>query len=948
MVKKKLFLLDGMALVYRAHFALIRRPIFTSSGVNTSALFGFTQTLLDILKNQEPTHLAVAFDTEAPTLRHEVYPDYKATRQVMPEDLVQALPHVRRMVQAFRVPALACDGFEADDLIGTLVRRAQKEGYVSYMVTADKDFGQLVDANTFLYKPARQGDAVEVLGVAEIQKRWGVDRPEQVVNVLALMGDATDNIPGVPGIGEKTAMKLVAQFGSVENLLAHTGELADRLKASLEAHRDQALLSKRLATIVCDAPCPVELESLRVQSCNEAMLRGLLVEFEFNSLGRRLFGEDFKAGHGFKARPAAPAAAAPARPARPAQEDLILVAEGPGPAAQPQPAPAAAPDLKTITDVPHEYHLADSPAQRTELVRALEQQGSFCLDTETTGLDPKEARLVGLAFSFAPHTGYYVPIPQEPALAAPILQEFRPALEAERIEKVGHNLKFDLAVLKWHGLEVRGKLFDTMVAHSLIEPEQRHGMDYLSEAYLGYTPIPITRLIGANEAAQINMAQVPVGKAAEYSAEDADVTLQLRAVLEPLLKEKGQQRVFYEIESPLIPVLVDMEYEGIRVAAAALDEIALQLAKEIDEQERAICRLAGTPFNLNSPKQLGQILFDIMKICPPPRKTRTGQYATDEQTLAALAPDHEIVRRLLEHRAASKLKSTYAEALPAAIWPGTRRVHTTFYQVATATGRLNSQNPNLQNIPIRTERGQEIRKAFVPRQAGYSLLSADYSQIELRIIAALAREPGLLEAFRTGADVHTATAARIFGLPPDLVTPEMRRKAKMVNYGIAYGISAFGLAQRLGIARAEAADVINHYFHQFPGIRRYMDDTVAFARRQGYVETVAGRRRYIRDIRSLNNTVRASAERNAINAPIQGTAADMIKLAMIHIHRELERRRLKTRMVLQVHDKLVFDLFDPEEEQVRSLVEQHMTSAIALDVPIVVEIGVGQNWLEAH
>jgi DNA polymerase-1 len=943
---KKLFLLDGMALVYRAHFALIARPILTSKGVNTSALFGFTQTLLDILKSQQPTHLAVAFDTRAPTERHTLYPQYKANRQAMPEDLSQALPHVRRLCQAFRVPVITCDGFEADDIIGTLVRRARQEGFTSYMVTPDKDFGQLVDANTFFYKPSRLGEGVEILGVAEILKRWGVQRPEQVVDMLALMGDTSDNIPGVPGIGEKTAAKLIARFGSVENLLARVGELTGRVKESLETNREQALLSKRLATIRCDAPCPVELESLAVAPPQEDELKALLVEFEFNSLGRRLFGQDFRAGHGFQPGPEAPPAPAAARQAKPLQQDLVLVAEDEGPAAEPK--PPVTPNLKTILEVPHEYRLAASPAQRAELLRALEGRSSFCLDTETTSLDPKEARLVGLAFSFAPHTGYYVPVPQAPDQARAILEEFRPVLEAGQIEKVGHNLKFDLSALKWQGVTVRGKLFDTMVAHSLIEPEQRHGMDYLSEVYLGYSPVPITKLIGEKKTGQINMAEVPVAEAAQYSAEDADVTLQLRAVLEPLLKEKGQERVFYDIESPLIPVLADMEYEGTKVDAAALVDFAIQLAKEIDEQERAICLLAGTAFNLNSPRQLGQILFDIMKICPPPKKTKTGQYATDEQTLALLASDHEIVRRLLEYRAASKLKSTYADALPAAIWPATHRVHTTFHQVVTTTGRLNSQNPNLQNIPIRTERGQEIRKAFVPRGLDFRLLSADYSQIELRIIAALSREPALLEAFRTGADVHTATAARVFGLSPDLVTPEMRRKAKMVNYGIAYGISAFGLAQRLGIPRAEAAEIINHYFLKFPGIRRYMDDTIALARKHGYVETVTGRRRYIRDIGSLNNTVRSAAERNAINAPIQGTAADMIKIAMTGIHRELEKRNLKSRMVLQVHDELVFDLYEPEETAMRALVEDKMKSAIALDVPILVEIGVGENWLEAH
>ncbi len=958
---KKLFLLDGMALVYRAHFAFISRPILTSKGVNTSALYGFTQTLLDILKNQQPTHLGVAFDTEAPTQRHLEFADYKATRQEMPEDLSAALPHVRRMVEALNIPLLILDGYEADDIIGTLVRRAEQEGFQSYMVTSDKDFGQLVNPSTFIFKPSRSGEGVEIIGLPEVQSRWGVQRAEQVVDVLALMGDASDNIPGVPGIGEKTAMKLIAQYGTVENLLAHAGELTGRVKQTLESNREQALLSRRLATIICDVPLAVELEALKVQPFDEAKLKGLLVEFEFNSIGRRIFGEGFKAGRGAegpKSKVQSPKSLSAAAGEK-GGEQLVLVGETEGAAEEARAEPTAmSANLKTIADVPHHYHLVASPAERTKLVQTLQGLDSFCFDTETTGLDPKDARLVGLALSFAPHTGYYVPIsqddpsklrtPHSALRTSPILGEFRPVLESERIEKVGHNLKFDLSVLKWHGVSVRGKLFDTMVAHSLIEPEMRHGMDYLSEVYLGYTPVAISQLIGDAKASQINMADVPVAKVAEYSAEDADVTWQLRAALEPLLKEKGQERVFYEIESPLIPVLVDMEFEGIQVDAAALAEFAAQLSKELDESEQAVYRLAGTRFNLNSPRQLGQILFDILKIGDAPKKTKTGQYATDEQTLAALAADHEIVQRLLEHRTASKLKSTYADALPEAIWPKSGRVHTTYNQVMTTTGRLNSQNPNLQNIPIRTERGQEIRKAFVPRSGEYRLLSADYSQIELRILAALSHEAAMLEAFQAGADIHAATAARVFGVSAESVTPEMRRKAKMVNFGIAYGISAFGLSQRLGIPRAEAGEIIDQYFKQFPGIRRYMDETIAFARRQGYVETVTGRRRYLRDIRSANNTVRGAAERNAINAPIQGTAADMIKLAMITIAEELKCRKLKTRMLLQVHDELVFDLYLPEKEAVLPLVEEKMKSAIPLDVPMVVEMGVGDNWLAAH
>jgi DNA polymerase-1 len=940
-------LLDGMALVYRAHFALITRPILTSRGVNTSALYGFTQTLLDIMKNRQPTHIAVAFDTDAPTARHTAYAEYKATRQAMPEDLSLALPHVHRMLEAFRIPVLTCDGYEADDIIGTLARQAEKQGFTTHMVSPDKDFGQLIDANTFLYRPSRMGDGVEILGVPEIKQRWGIERPEQVIDILALMGDSVDNVPGVPGVGEKTAMKLIGQFGTVENLLSRTSELTGKLKERVEGNREAALLSKQLVTINCESPCHVDLESLNVQSPDDDKLKAILIEFEFNSIGKRLFGEDFKAGRGFQP-PSGPKLRAPKPAASETQQDFVLEGETEGGAVESAPEPVLA-NLKTVADVPHEYKSLTTADERKELVRQLLSKNSFCIDLETTSLDPKVAQIVGMAFSFEPHKGYYVAVPKEPAESQRVLEEFRPALESERIEKVNHNLKFDISVLRSNGIELRGKLFDTMVAHSLVEPDMRHGMDYMSEVYLGYTPVPISKLIGdGKNGAQANMADVPLDKITEYAAEDADVTWQLKAAVEPLLKERGAERVFYEIESPLVPVLADMELEGIKLDAAALNEFSDQLTKQIADLEKTICKLAGTTFNINSPRQLGQILFDVLKICEKPKKTRTGQYMTDEQTLATLAPDNEIVQRLLEHRTATKLKSTYTDALPATISPKTGRVHTTYNQVITATGRLNSQDPNLQNIPIRTERGQEIRKAFVPRNKDYLLLSADYSQIELRIIAALSREAGLLEAFRTGVDIHTATASKVFNVFPEMVNAEMRRKAKMVNFGIAYGISAFGLAQRLGISRKEGGEIINNYFKQFGGIRKYIDDTIAVARKQGYVETVVGRRRYFRDINSSNNTVRGAAERTAINAPIQGTAADMIKLAMVNIHRELTQRKLKTKMLLQVHDELVFDLYRSEEKEVRALVEEKMKTAIPLEVPIEVEMGVGENWLEAH
>ena len=944
---KRLFLLDGMALVYRAHFAFVHRPILTSQGLNTSALYGFTQTLLDILTNQEPTHLAVVFDTAAPTARHTAFPEYKAQRQAMPEELSAALPHVRRMIEAFHIPVLRHDGFEADDIIGTLARRAEKAGFLTFMVTPDKDFGQLVDENTFIFKPGRAGDDAEILGPDGIKARWGIQRTEQVVDVLALMGDASDNIPGVPGIGEKTAIKLIAEFGTVENLLASTARLKGKLKESLETHRDLALLSKHLVTILHDAPCPEDLESLKLQPRNDQALQALLSEFEFNSIGRRLFGDHFKAGRGFSpasVNPPAHSASAPfqstgAAPAclQDAQSDHSEQSDS-----VPPKKPVRPPE--PFSSLPHEFEIASTPAARMRLLERLMKATSFGFKAAATGDDAKSAQLEGLAFSLSDRAGIFVPLPSDAREAAAVLGEFEPIFADEQIEKVGHELKFDLSLLKWRGLSVRGPLFDTLTAHSLIEPDQRHRLDYLTELYLGCSLMPSVQ----TQQEQLNLGEVASQKTADRTLEMAAAALQLRSILQPLLKDKGQDRLFYEIESPLIPVLVDMEHEGIRVDSKILAEFAGELFREMGAAEKAIWRLAGREFNVNSPRQLGEILFDELKVAAAPKKTKTGQYSTDEQTLLALAPESEIVQRLLEFRTAAKLKSTYADALPAAIWPATGRVHTTYNPVATTTGRLNSVNPNLQNIPIRTERGQEIRRAFLPRDRGFVLLSADYSQIELRIIAALSREPALLEAFHSGADVHVATAAKVYGVPSASVTPEMRRKAKMVNYGIAYGISAFGLAQRLGIPRKEGAEIIEQYYLQFQGIRQFMDETLTVARQRGYVETVTGRRRPVRDINSANGTVRAAAERNAINMPIQGTAADMIKLAMLRIDEELRRRRLRTKMLLQVHDELVFDLFESEATEVLPMVEEKMKTALPLAAPIEVELGTGQNWLAAH
>ncbi len=935
----RLFMLDAMALVYRAHFALARRPVFSSKGVNTSALYGFTQTVLDILSNHQPTHIALAFDTAAPTQRHVEFPAYKIQREAMPEDIVVALPHIRHLAECLNMPVLMLDGYEADDIIGTIVRRAEPAGFECYMVTPDKDFSQLVTPRTFVLRPGRAGDPPEVLGLAEVQQKWGVENPRQVIDILGLWGDISDNIPGVPGIGEKTASKLIGEYGSIEHVLAHVEDLKGKLRENLEQHREQALLSKRLATINCEVPIEFDLELLKLRPPNEPALKSLLVEFEFNALGRRLFGADFKAGRGAgvgqgqKNKSARETAAT-------TESAEVISADGMATAITTDGA-----QLRRLHETPHDYQIIADSEGRARLWTKLSEAREISLEVWTEATGRTERAIAGVAFCLGPGRCWAVPVPADIPSEA-FWAEARTVLENPDVAKIGHDLKRSISLLNGAGVAVRGSMFDGMIAHALVEPDLRHNLDYLAEALLGYAPI-------RPEAAGVKQTELDFKAAqpadwAEPLMERADLAAQLRERLEPLLRERGQERVFYEIEMPLVPVLVGMEREGVRVDAVALGEFAEQLSRQMLEQEKAIHRLAGREFNVNSPRKLGEVLFDELKLVERPKKTRTGQYATDEQTLLALAVDHEIVRRLLDYRACSKLKSTYADALPLAISPGTGRVHTTYHQLLTATGRLNSQDPNLQNIPIRTELGREIRKAFVPRDADHLLLSADYSQIELRIIAALSREAGLLDAFQNGLDVHAATAARVFGVTLENVTADMRSQAKMVNYGIAYGISAFGLAQRLGIPRAVAATIIEQYFQSFPGIRKFMEQTIEFARERGYVETVTGRRRYLRDIRSANGTVRAAAERNAINAPIQGTAADMIKLAMIRIQSEIWRRGLRSRMLLQVHDELVFDLWIAERDELSALVEEHMRTAMSLEVPIVVELGVGRNWLEAH
>ena len=928
---QRLFLLDGMALAYRAHFALIRNPIFTSNGVNSSALYGFTNTILTILEKEKPTHLAVAFDTRAPTPRHKIYPEYKANREEMPEDLAAALPHIKSLCHAFRIPLLEIDGYEADDIIGTLARQADEDGSVeTFMVTPDKDFGQLVSERCVMWKPGRKGNEHEIVDLPTLRELWNIEHPDQVIDILGLMGDASDNIPGIPGVGEKTARKLVAEWESVENLLENTGALKGKLKERVIENADQARLSKELATIMRNVPVGKTLDDLALQARDDEAIKSLFTEFEFNSLGKRLFGKDFVAGRG----------------------KTVTDSSGNG-------AEVLSADLRTIRDLNPDYTLADTEAKRHELAETLEKQTCFCFDIETTSLDRFGARILGIAFSWESGAATYATVPDGEAL-----ETFRGALTSPA-EKIGHNLKYDLAVLRNHGLRVEPPFFDTLLAHTLLHPDQRHTMDYLAESLLAYTPIKLSELTGGDpsspggEAAQgdlfqdkdvIDMASIPVKQLARYAAEDADITFQLADKLRPCLEEQGQHRVFYDIEAPVLPVLVAIEDEGISLDLEVLASSGEAIQQRIDALSRSLVEQAGREFNLNSPKQLGEVLFDEMKLVEKPRKTATGQYRTDEQTLTSLAVSHPFVADILSYREAAKLKSTYIDRLPA--WVATKdgRVHTQFHQLVAATGRLASSDPNMQNIPVRTELGREIRTAFVPRGRGFLLLSADYSQIELRVMAAMSGDKGMIEAFEKNLDIHSATAARVNGVDPGDVEPSMRSAAKMVNFGIIYGISAFGLSQRLGIPRAEAGEIISTYFEQYPGVKDYMDSTVEGAKKNGYVETLAGRRRYLRDISSANATVRGNAQRAAINTPIQGSAADMIKLAMIRVQKLLEDGEYQTRMLLQVHDELVFDLHEDEADELIPEIVSAMQTALPLphDVPIKVDTGTGTNWLEAH
>lgn len=931
-MSKTLYLLDGMALAYRAHFALIRSPIYTSKGFNTSAIFGFTSTLIELITKNNPSHLVVVFDTSAPTARHILYPEYKAHREDMPEDLSAAMPHLSRIADAFGIPVLKLDGYEADDIIGTLAHRAEADGFDAiFMVTPDKDFGQLVTEKIKMYRPARKGDSGEIWGIAEIKEKWGIARVDQVIDMLGLCGDVSDNIPGVPGIGPKTAEKLLASYDTVENLLEHVDELKGKQQERLREHATQALLSKKLATIQLDVPIQANWDEIQLEAADPEKLAPIFAEFEFRTLGKRVFGSDFSV--------------------QSAASDLVLMSEDDEKEhaqrdnSSPQLELLPELSLKKLSDLKTTYQEATTAEHVEQLIQEMRGAGCFAFDTETTALNPRSAKLVGISFSSQTHTGWFVRTEHNPAL----LDALRPLFADPRLIKIGHNLKFDLSILYEQQLEIAGPCYDTMLAHALIDPEQRHNLDVLAEDVLKYSPVRFSELFpDIKKGATLDYSQVDPLALANYAIEDADVALQLWQVFEPQLKETGQAQVFYEIEMPLLPVLTQMEREGIRLNEAALAETGRSLETHLSSLQASIFETAGSEFNLNSPKQLGVVLFEKLQLVEKPKKTKTGQYRTNEQVLSTLAPKHPIVADILEYRQLSKLKSTYVDALPQSVDPATQRIHTHYGQVQTSTGRLSSNDPNLQNIPVRSARGREIRQAFVPRE-GWKLLAADYSQIELRILAALTKDEGLLQAFRDGVDIHTATAAKIFQVAPDAVNRDQRSTAKMVNFGIPYGISAFGLAQRLGtVSRTEAQDIIDSYFSQFPGIPGYMERVKEEARSKGYVETLSGRRRQLRDINSSNGTIRAAAERNAINMPIQGTAADMIKLAMTRISTALYEQKLNTRMLLQVHDELVFDLDPTEEQQVRTLVSAGMIQALPLQCPIEVEIGIGSNWLEAH
>ncbi len=922
---KRLFLIDAYALIYRSYYAFIKNPRINSRGENTSAILGFVNTLEDVLRRENPSHIAVGFDPHGPTFRHEAYERYKAQREETPEAIRFAVPIIKEIIEAYRIPIIEVPGYEADDVIGSMALKAEAAGFDTYMMTPDKDYGQLVTEHTFMYRPRFGGD-YDVLGVVDVCEKYGISSPCQVIDILGLMGDSSDNIPGCPGVGEKTAIKLIQEFGDIPNLLANTHRLKGALQRKVEENREQIEFSRFLATIKTDVEVVFDEEALRRKPIDEEALRRIFNEMEFRTLADRILG---------KSQPAP-------TPKRVAQQvslfDVMDEAAQQGEVES---------NLKSIDDVRHQYRLVEGEEALWDLAALLGASQAFAFDTETTGINPIDAQLVGMSFAMQAHEAYYVPIPADRAAAEEVVEIFRSVLEREEIMKVGQNIKYDYIVMRNYGITLRGKMFDTMVAHYLLQPEQRHNMDYLAEVYLQYRTIPITDLIGSKAQGQLSMRQVPLDAACRYAAEDADVTWQLYEKLGEELRKEGMLTLFDEIEMPLVRVLAEMELAGVTVDNEALQSSARSLEERIATLEGEIYALAGTTFNIASPRQVGEILFDHLKIDAKVRKTKSGQYSTTEEVLERLRPNHPIVGKILDMRGLRKLLSTYINALPELINKRTGKIHTSFNQTVTATGRLSSSNPNFQNIPIRDAEGREIRRAFVA-SPGCRFFSADYSQIELRIMAHVSGDASMIEAFNSGADVHTATAAKIFKVPFDEVTSDMRRKAKTANFGIIYGISTFGLSERLTIPRSEAKMLIDGYFETYPGIKAYMSQCIEEAREKGYVTTLCGRRRMLPDINSHNATVRGFAERNAINAPIQGSAADIIKIAMIRIHNRIEREALKARMILQVHDELNFDVPESEVETLARIVTEEMQNAYALRVPLIADSGIANNWLEAH
>ena len=941
----KLFLLDAYALIYRAYYAFIKNPRINSKGFNTSAIMGFVNTLEEVLKKENPTHIGVAFDPAGPTFRHEAYADYKAQREETPETIRLSVPIIKDIIQAYRIPILEVPGYEADDVIGTLATEAGRQGITTYMLTPDKDYGQLVSTNVFMYRPKHTG-GYEVMGIEEVKTKFDIQSTAQVIDMLGLMGDTADNIPGCPGVGEKTAQKLIAQFGSIENLLQHTDELKGALKTKIENNKEQITFSKFLATIKTDVPIALDLPSLKREEPNADELRKIFEELEFRTLIDRVLkkaGTPPPSSSSLDTLPLFAQASAKEREPQneTLQSDLFAISTDEGTD------DAKKTILSSLETLDVDYQLVDTEEKRHEIIQKLLTTKILSIDTETTSTEAMEAELVGMSFSEAENQAYYVPIPAEREEALKIVNEFRPLFENEKIDKVGQNIKYDMIVLQNYGVQVKGSLFDTMLAHYVLQPELRHNMDYLAEIYLHYKTIHIDELIGPKGKGQKSMRDLSPAEVYRYACEDADVTLKLKNVLEKELKAQGVEHLFYEIEMPLVPVLVNIESNGVRIDTEALRQTSAHLTARLQEIEQEIYQLAGEQFNISSPKQVGELLFERLKLADKPKKTRTGPYVTSEEVLESLRSKHEVIGKILDYRGLKKLLSTYVDALPQLINPRTGRIHTSFNQAVTATGRLSSSNPNLQNIPVRDDDGKEIRKAFIPDE-GCEFFSADYSQIELRIMAHLSQDPNMIEAFVEGHDIHAATAAKIYKIGIDEVTPDMRRKAKTANFGIIYGISAFGLAERMGVSRQEARKLIDGYFATYPQVKAYMDKSIEVAREHGYVETISHRKRYLPDINSRNATTRGYAERNAINAPIQGSAADIIKVAMARIHQRFQAYNLKAKMILQVHDELNFSVPVTEKELVQKIVIEEMENAYPMRVPLKADCGWGKNWLEAH